>query len=108
MELCGALLQFALGLGRAIAHPQIVEPSGTMKSFDPGLRIGDIACDRPSISAVALTAQLDLLHDRIEPAGLRVVDSIFNLDHDGAAAASDLERDLRLGQNIGCVGVRSL
>jgi uncharacterized protein (UPF0335 family) len=40
------------------------------------LRIGDIPRDRPPISAIPLTAQLNVLHDRVEQARLSGIDTI--------------------------------
>jgi hypothetical protein len=98
MEVAGALMQSALGLRRAAALPQVVEPGGTVESFDPKLGVLDVARDRPAIAAVAQAAQLDLLHDGVECAGAGRLHAILEFEHDWTTARANWQTRVDLGQ----------
>src|SRR5271166_1986271 len=86
MKFAGAQVQGALRRRRSASLPQIVMPRWTMIALCPKFRIGDIPRDRPPISAVALTAELHVLHDSVEEARFGRIDAIFDLYHDRSAA----------------------
>ena len=84
---CGnrsAPIQLAFRTGGAIALPQIIEPGRAVIALGPRFRIGDVACERPAIGAVALTAEAAHPASRCERRGLVLRHAIFDLDHQRA------------------------
>src|SRR3954467_13201377 len=87
MERQGSVLQQSLGLSGAVPLAQIVEPCWTVIPLCPQLAVSQLACDRPTVRAVPLAAQLDLLHRAIELSRLPGINAIFNF-HDYGSASS--------------------
>ena len=88
MELICALMQGSLRVCRTIALPEVIVPSRAMVPLGPQFGIGKVARDRPSVCAVALSAQLDMLHDCVEESRLFGTDAIFDFQHDRPAPRS--------------------
>ncbi len=72
-----------------------------MIALGPQFGIGDVARDRPAIGAVALAAELHLLHHVVEGAGIILSDAIFDLDHQRPAARRQRQPHLGVGQHLG-------
>jgi hypothetical protein len=100
VELQRTRMQSALRVGRSAALAQVVQPCRTMKSLCPKFGIGDIARQGPTVGAVALTAELYLLHDGVETSRPRSFDPIFDLDDDWTAPGRQGKAHLRIGKRV--------
>jgi hypothetical protein len=105
MKKRSAFLQLALEASWTVSHAQIIEPGRAVVTFNPHFGISHIASNVPPIGAVALAAQLHLLHQGIECARLGRIDTIFDLNHDRSAASRDRQDDFRIGKQLGSVGI---
>src|SRR3954454_22298488 len=66
VELQGSVLQQSLGLSGSVPLAQIVEPCWTVISLCQQLAVSQLACDGPTVRAVPLAAQRELLHRAIK------------------------------------------
>ena len=74
-----------------------------MVALCPELGIGDVPCDRPTVGTIALPAELNALHHGIEKTGLRQINTVFDLDHDGPAPRAEIEPHLGVGNGFQCL-----
>ena len=99
MKVDRALVQGALGLRRAAALAQIIEPGRAVVALGPQFGIGDVARDRPAIGAVALPARAARPASRCgRRARIVLRDAILDLDHQRPAAPRQRQPHLGIGK----------
>jgi len=91
-----AFPDFGIGVGHALIVADVFHPGRALVPFDPEIRVGKVAQQRPLTRTVTPANPPALGHDAEECVHILVPDEIFDRDDDGATARLDVDCNLRL------------